>query len=210
MNQLKFYIILIFSIYNSVAQNTNESINDLKFDIEKSNIHNPQEEITELKIINSNNKIIFKKRIKFKRWDCSSESLQLSKYEINNDTLTFYTFWCRKGDSPIRPYGARIQKYIYNSEEFKVIEAEIYIETTDINWEENKGIKYLFEKPKNEKERKYFSSYIRSVEKEYNSKFVYGKKADRLIKEVKEKLKIEIRKETSDWFKFKNSVRIKI
>ena len=157
-----------------------------------------------------NKKPILSHVLKEKWGDCNSESLELGDYLLTDSLLTFYSFWCRRGDAPASPYGARIQKYKFQNSKLRLIESQIYIETTAIHLMENKGIQFLFEKPKTVLEKKEFATYIATTEKTYHAKFVFGKQSDKLIKTVKNHLQSLIENETKDWLKEQNSFGVKL
>ena len=170
-----------------------------------------EKKILTLSRINSLGKTKILSHILKDKWgDGNSESLELGDYVLSDSVITFYSFWCRKGDAPVSPYGARIQKYKFENSKLKLIESQIYIETTAIYWLENKGVQFLFKKPETEVDKHEFFKYIFDVEKEYHAKFVFGKQSDRLIQKVKAHLKEPIQKETKDWFKYKNSFGVKL
>lgn len=148
--------------------------------------------------------------LKEKAGDHNSESLQLGVYEIKDQYLILYSFWCRKGDAPVSPYGARIQKYQWKNNAFIQVSSQMYIEETRIDWKETIGIQFLFALPKNKQDEQEYIKYIREVEKKYQAEFVYGKGADTLIKLVKDKLKKKIQEETKDWIEIKSPFGVKI
>lgn len=134
--------------------------------------------------------------------DCNSISLELGDYRTTDSTIAFYTFWCRKGDAPVSPYGAREQVYLANEKgQLRQISSRLYIETTRMDWAENKGVKYLHEKPQTAEEEKHFKEYISTAERDYNASFVWGAEADELLREVKGLLKDQISTETKLWDK---------
>ena len=46
-------------------------------------------------------------------------------------------------------------------------------------------MRFLFTPPQSEADKKALEGYVRSVEKQYKGKFLFGKEAEALIKEVK-------------------------
>jgi hypothetical protein len=119
--------------------------------------------------------------------DCNSISIELGDYEISDSTITFYSYWAHAGDAPASPYGIRKQVYILTPEgKLKQVKSGIYIEEA-VN------------KIPHELEKAELKQYVKDVEKKYNAKFVYGKDKENLFKEVKEKLKEPIQKETKHW-----------
>ena len=143
--------------------------------------------------------------------DCNSMSVEMGDYLIEDSAIVFYSFWCRQGDAPVSPWGARIQKYsVQKNGNVILASSRLYIETSRKDWYENKGIKYLFEVAKIKKEKIALKEYIETVEKEYNAKFVFGKDADKLLQDVKEKFSKRIELLLKDWNKIENSFGYKI
>lgn len=143
--------------------------------------------------------------------DCSSINIELGNYSIVGNEIVFYSYWAVTDRMPIflAPYG--FQKKIYsvnNSGLIKFKEATIYIEDyvennnknlfEDNGWK-HKGLKYLYEKPKNKSEQKLLKAYIKSIENKYKAKFVLDNQKILLEKEVRLALKDEIHENTKSW-----------
>ncbi len=129
---------------------------------------------------------------------CTSRSLEDGAYEIEGNKIKLYSFFHRQGEAHNEPYGAKIVEYeVLNSGELKRVRSQIYIETAKRGYEGNNGMKYLFQEPKTEEEKRELVNYIKQVEREYLAKFVLGEDEKPLIKEVKEALKRKIRQNWS-------------
>ena len=126
---------------------------------------------------------------------CSSRSLEDGAYEIEGDKIKLYSFFHRQGDAYSEPYGAKIVEYkVLNSGELKKISSKVYIETAQRGYENNRGMKYLFQAPKTEQEKRELLDYIKQVEEEHLSTFLLGEEGKFLIKEVKEALKRKVKR----------------
>ena len=126
---------------------------------------------------------------------CSSRSLEDGAYEIEGDKIKLYSFFHRQGDAYSEPYGAKIVEYeVLNSGELKKISSKVYIETAQRGYENNRGMKYLFQAPKTEQEKRELLDYVKQVEEEYLSTFLLGEEGKFLIKEVKEALKRKVKR----------------
>jgi len=124
---------------------------------------------------------------------CSKKAIQKATYKINNTKLTIYHYYTRKGKANDVPYGAKIEVYnIQKGGKLTKISSKVYIESSTKDYEENSGMKYLFQSPKSPKEKALFKEYIKDIEEKYQSTFVYKEEAKALIKEVKEALKKNI------------------
>jgi len=118
---------------------------------------------------------------------CSNKSLEDGYYEINGTTITLYTHWGRKGKAYDAPYGVRIQVYTLDKQyNFVKTSSKLYIETQRENYNENSGMKYLFETPKNDEQKAQLKAYVNRVERKYDGTFVFANQAKILIKEVQD------------------------
>ena len=143
--------------------------------------------------------------------DCNSTSVEMGDFLIKDSTIVFYSFWCRQGDAPVSPWGARTQEYnVFENGKVKMVSSKLYIETSRPDWHENKGIKYLFEGAKTNENKIALKEYIEIVEKEYNAKFVFEKDADKLLQNVKEKFSKRINLLRKSWDEIENSFGYKI
>ncbi len=129
-----------------------------------------------------------------KTGDCSAKSMIEGVYEIKGEEIYFYTLWSRKGKPPLSLYGARIEQYkVLKSGEFQLLTSKIYLEKGLKGEDETSGMSYLFNTPKNKKEKAQLHKYIAEVEEEYHAKFVMGKERTKLIEEVKKALAEEMK-----------------
>lgn len=140
---------------------------------------------------------VFSLILKDKTGTCADKSTQEGAYEINDTTITLYSFWDRKGKVYDSPYGARIQQYKVLPDHSVVLQSSnIYIETARKSYDKESGMQYLFTPPKTVLEKEALQTYVKSVEKEYKGVFVYGEEAKILIDEVHEAFR---RKMKSAW-----------
>ena len=137
----------------------------------------------------------------YKGWgDCNSESLEIGGIEITDSSIILYSFWCHMGDAPVSPWGARKQVYVPKENGLlEMVYSELFVEASENGWEGYEGSIYLYETPVTAEEKQLYRDYIHKVEKEYKADFVYGKRADDLLKEVKEFLAVSIQEQTSHW-----------
>ncbi len=120
---------------------------------------------------------------------CGARSLTKGAYEIEGKTITLYTFWDRQGRIYDTPYGARIQKYeVTKRGELRLIESRLYVESARKSFDPESGMRFLFTKPANDKEKAALETYVKDAERQYKGTFVFGDDVKRLIKEVKEAL----------------------
>lgn len=132
--------------------------------------------------------------------DCNSESIELGGYKISDSSVTFYSFWCHTGDAPVSPWGARKQVFSPNrSGKLEMVYSELYLEAGNPGWPETKGVEFLHEPVQTKADREDFHNYILLMEKKYQADFVYGKRADSLLKETRAFLKSEISRNTKHW-----------
>jgi len=116
---------------------------------------------------------------------CGERSMQEGSYEINGTMLTFYTHWTRSGRAYDAPSGDRIQHYVMDSNgtmHFK--DGILYIEQQAKNYDKESGLKYLYKTPKNKAEKEKLQAYIKSTERIFGGRFVFGDDAIQLHKEV--------------------------
>ena len=215
MKQIILILTLAFSI-NSYSQIDTFNINGFDFifkhvkNADTDDIENTSVNLLRLET-SGKTKYLLKHTMGLTEGDCNSTSVEMGDYLINDTIIIFYSFWCWQGDAPVSPWGARIQEYnISENGNVKMASSKLYIETSRPDWHENKGIKYLFEDVKTKEEKIVLKEYIKTVEKEYNAKFVYGKESDKLLKDVKEKFSKRIELLLNDWSKIENSFGYKI
>ena len=129
-----------------------------------------------------------------KTGDCSAKSMIEGVYEIKGEEIYFYTLWSRKGQPPLSLYGARVEQYkVLKSGTFQLLTSKIYLEKGLKGEDETSGMNYLFQSPKNKKEKTQLHKYIAEVEEEYRSTFVMGEESKKLIEEVKKALAEEMK-----------------
>ena len=129
---------------------------------------------------------------------CSSRSLEDGSYEIEGNKIRLYSFFHRQGTAYMEPYGAKIVEYkVLKDGDLKKTSSQVYIETAQRGYENSKGMKYLFQKPKTINEKRALADYIKQVEEHYSAQFLLGEEGKSLIKEVKEALKRKIKRNWS-------------
>jgi len=134
---------------------------------------------------NNNLTFVFSLILKDRTGACSEKSVEDGYYEINGTTVTLYSHWERRGKAYDAPSGARIQIYkLKDNYDLVRTSSKLYIETARPNYNENSGMKYLFNAPKTDEEKASLKAYVSAVERNYKGEFVYGDEAKKLIKEV--------------------------
>ena len=129
---------------------------------------------------------------------CSSRSLEDGAYEIEGNKIRLYSFFHRQGTAYMEPYGAKIVTYeVLKNGVLKKLTSRVYIETAKRGHENSKGMKYLFQKPQTDEEKRDLSRYIKQIEEQYDAQFVLGEEGKALIKEVKKALKQKIKRKWS-------------
>jgi len=129
---------------------------------------------------------LFHLTLEEKTGTCSARSIEEGAYEIDGDKITLYSFWDRQGRIYDVPYGARIQRYrIQPDGTLALLSSRVYVETTKKSFDPESAIRFLWESPQNEADKKAFVDYITSVEHQYKGRFVFGEDAKTLVKEVK-------------------------
>lgn len=120
---------------------------------------------------------------------CKATESEEGSYEINGSVITLYSSWKRNKKAYDEPEGARVKIYkLLDNGSLKRLSSRVYIEMTKKDYDKDSGMKYIFNEPKTEAEKKALQTYIGKVEKEYDGKFVLKKEAKLVIKEVKEAL----------------------
>jgi len=199
---MKVYISILslfFSLFIN-AQTETLTLNNVVFELKKE--IKPSEDGEDIQVLNlyrngSSKKLLSHTLNEF-LGDCNSESIELGNYKVTDSIITFYSFWCTRGDAPVSPYGARIQVYsIDTTGKIKLKSSQVYIEAGRSGW--IPGLEFLNKKPITPKENKIFKEYIKEIETTYNANFVFDKKAKELLKEVKQQLQKEIEAATKNW-----------
>jgi len=196
MRPFLFIIVLITQIFasSSVKELTIGKFNFLM--IRKSyDIYDSKGKVMMLYREENNRDLTFVLRLILKdaTGGCTSKGIQDGFYEIDERGITLYSMWDRRGKAYIEPYGARIQRYeIQSDASLKLVSSRVYIEMTRKKHDEDSGMKYLFEEPKNKSARLKLNTYVKEVERLYNGKFVFDKEAKKLLDEVKDALRRKV------------------
>jgi hypothetical protein len=133
-----------------------------------------------------NNKQLLTHTLRLLDGDCNSNTVELGDVEVTDSSIIFYSYYAWIGGCCGLPYGARIQMYKINNKGYLYLDkSEIYLERYKEKVSEMDGARQ--------------KQWILETEKDYNAKFVLGKKADQLMKKVKLRLAKRISKETEDW-----------
>ena len=211
--KLKTLIISIFLMFSTFVfgQTKKVEINGIIFSFRQMKLDSLESAENKIVELYRNGKKLLTHTMFKEEGDCSSTHIQLGKYKVDNNKITFYTYWAATERMPglILPFGFREQIYTVDSLGIlKLSEAKIYIENTVSSENKNfleengwmhKGLKYLNKVTKSKYEKRLLDDYIKNVEKEYNSKFVLNYKRDELEKNVRSSLEKEIEKYTGNW-----------
>lgn len=171
-----------------------------------------------------------KKLLKHTIWesggDCNSESIEMGSFKVTNSSLILYTFWCKAGDAPVSPFGAREQVYKFDNGSLHLINSRLYIECIKEGYKmypfsENdvpadsphlkreilalKGQKYLSRTPVTKEEKNYYQLYIELMGEWYNAKFVDRDKFDDLLNDIRLVFKEELKEIDKKWEYLKQS-----
>ena len=198
---MKIFFMLTFMLSFIFANSSVEDVTIGKFDfviIKKSyDIYDSKGELMQLYREERNKNLLFSLRLTLKdsTGDCSSKGLQDGAYVIDNNTITLYSSWHRRGKAYLEPYGARIQRYeVQSNGKLKQVFSTVYIESARKRRAIDDGMQYLFIAPKNDEEKKKLKAYITEIERVYKAKFVYGEEKIKLFKEVRKALKTKMKK----------------
>ena len=125
---------------------------------------------------------------------CSIRKIQKGAYVINGTDIKLYSFWDREGQIDDAPYGARIVHYkILEDHTIVKKSSTLYIESARKNYDDESGMKYLFQEPETEEEKTLFRNYIMEMESTYKGKFIFNLESEDLIKKVKNALNKKMR-----------------
>ncbi len=188
----KILLTLIFLTYTLVgAELKHITIGNQDFSLttETYDIYDSKGEVLRLYREEHNNNLtfVFSLILKDRTGACSAKSVEDGYYEINGTTVTLYSHWERRGKAYDAPYGARVQVYeLKGNYDLVRTSSKLYIETQRPNYNEDSGIKYLFNAPKTKEEKASLKVYVSAVERNYKGTFVYGNEAKELIKEVED------------------------
>ena len=135
---------------------------------------------------NGDLKHLFNLTLEDKTGTCSARSVEEGSYEVNGTTLTLYTKWDRQGRIYDVPYGFKVAQYRMDENgTLERMRSEIYVETANKSFDKESAIRFLFQKPQSDADKKAFDEYIKRVEKRFKGKFVLGDAAKALKAEVK-------------------------
>ena len=138
--------------------------------------------------------------------DSNSISYEFGKYEVGDTCIILYSYWCKMGDAPVSPFGARKQVYSVDKEgELIMTDSQIYMERYSDYWEGKEGcvgMKYLFSHPEDEMQSRQYRAYIDGVQEDFDARFVTGEKAQKLLNEVRGIMKEETDRYTAHWDKW--------
>ena len=129
--------------------------------------------------------------------NCAEKSIQNGTYEIHDTILTLYTHWDRVGRAYDSPRGDRIQHYVFDKNgTVTFLDGLLYIERQARSYDKESGLKYLYKTPKNKAEKEKLQAYIKSTERIFGGKFVFGKEAKLLHNKVAQAL---LKKKQTRW-----------
>lgn len=114
-------------------------------------------------------------------------SWRLGASEIRNDTLYVYTLWGHRGSDAECRKGAMQEVYVAGSAArggLRRVAALIYLE----EGRPGEGREYLHRSPKGAEERAAFTAYAQGVMAAYRAEFVFGPRADALMREVRARI----------------------
>ena len=196
---MKKIFIVILLLGELFAQSMQEvTINHQKFQIVKESydIYDSKGQFVRFFKVNKEKKLtpVLRLTLKDVTGGCSTRSLEDGAYEIKGNEIWLYSYFHRQGMAYLSPYGAQIVKYIVQTDgRLKKVKSELYIELTQKRHNKESGMEYLFNTPKNEKERALLNNYIKQVETNYKGKFLLGEEGKKLIEDVKNALTRQIK-----------------
>jgi len=171
--------------------------NDFSIVTEAYDIYDSKGKVVKLYFEARNNDLLH--RLSFTLHDetgsCSGKSVEDGAYEIDGNTITFYSFFDRRGRVYDVPYGARIMRYeVQKDGMLKKTESRLYIETSRKSFDKESAIQFLWKPAETEEEKKAFEGYIESVERQYKGTFVFVDEANALMDEVQKALERKMSK----------------
>jgi hypothetical protein len=186
---MKIYMLFLLSISTFLfSDSTNIVIGKKPFSISISNYNEYGTKGQVLSIYRGEmkNERIFTFILNEVKGACNAKSIQEGMYEINASTITFYTRWTREANAYASPIGARIERYnILHNSTLQKTSSKLYIEETTKDYDKESAIKYLFNPPKNQKERAMLKEYTQYLEDRYKSTFIFDKESHKLMSEVR-------------------------
>ncbi len=215
MNSFKIISIITYLLcINLSGQSNHFTINNVEFHFETEKIDTLEGAEFETATLYRNDKKLLTHTLIRQEGDCSSVSIELGKYVIDDAKIIFYSYWAIADRMPSRliPFGFRKQVYtVDRAGKLNLINSVIYIEDfienqlgkdkfyhPKNNWF-HIGLDYLNQPTKNEFEKEALQDYIQTIEKKYNSKFVLNKEKELLESEVRAKLDKQIEQNTGNW-----------
>ncbi len=216
MKNLYFTFILLLISNYSFGQTEAHIINNYNLIFKNYKINTEDADRTEVIDLYQGKKKILSHILFKEKGDCSSISIQLGNYFVEKNKIIFYSYWASADRMPsFLRFGFQKQVYsVTNNGIVKLKYSKIYIE--DLVETDNpdfiigvggthKGFAYLNKKPITDEEKMWLDDYVKSAEKQYNAKFVFGEERQALEKEVREKLKEKIAEQTNDWDIYKEA-----
>jgi hypothetical protein len=199
MKRLLLFV-LILSNTALFAQRDTLIINGHKFLFRFQHSNDPDHDsisdVQLYRIEQGNSKRLLSHRLFISDGDCNSEALELGGYTVYDSLITFYSFWCKAGDAPVSPFGARKQVYKVAADgKVTLASSVLYIE----EGYSNEGYGLLESTSLTAEEKELLNTYIARIEKDYGGNFLHGKKADELVDETRTALSHEITRSTDHW-----------
>ena len=195
-NIVLFLLVSTYALLSTEIQHVNIGNQDFMLTVEEYDVYGSKGEVLRVYKEKRNNDLIFMFSLilKDRTGACSDKSMEDGSYEINDTTITLYSFWDRRGKAYDAPYGARIQVYTLN-ENYDLVRksSKLYIETERQNYNETSGMKYLFKKPQNDKEKNALTMYINSVENHFDGKFVFDDEGKKVLKDAEDAISQKIK-----------------
>ncbi len=213
-------IMLLLALVPLVGQAKTYTINHHKFSLETPQMNEDESDsvsdwLETVDLYRGKKKLLSHTLFK-KDGDCSSITIQLGDYSVENNNIIFYSYWASADRMPSNlKFGFQKQVYsVANNGIVKLQSSKIYIEDMvetanpdfiiGVGWT-HKGISYLHKPPTTDEEKMWLDDYVKSVEEEYKAKFVFGEERKALEKEVRAKLKDKIAEHTDDWDIYKEA-----
>jgi hypothetical protein len=131
---------------------------------------------------------------------CLGKSIQQGVFTFDDYNLTLYTRYTRSGSIKEAPEGVTLKRYrITEAGSLKLLSAKIYIEAHDRTLKDESGMRFLYQPPRSDTEKRALTRYLKTQEKNYGGRFVLGEEADSLRKEVQNAFKKRKKLENSVW-----------
>lgn len=205
---------LLFGLPSIVwAQSEHKNINGTDFIFKFEDREGPIGNSKEIVLYRGNKKLLTHTAY-IRDGDSSSGCVELGKYSIITNQITFYSYWGYYDRMPnnVMKYGFRKQVYKVDSNGYiHLNEAEIYLEDpfrpmiakqqyfSENNPYFHQGFYYLQSEATTAFEKEALQAYMDLIGKEKKAKFVLGTKKDKLEIEIRAALKGEIEAITGEW-----------